>query len=43
VVFKDLQKLAHQHSQQEENTSKELLQKMQGNPFWIWNMQEHKQ
>jgi hypothetical protein len=42
VVFKDLQKLVV-HSQQEENTSKELFQRLQGKPFWIWNIEEHKQ
>jgi hypothetical protein len=41
VVFKDLQKLV-QHSQQE-NTRKELFQKLQNKPFWIWNIAEHKQ
>jgi hypothetical protein len=41
AVFKDLQKLV-QHSQQE-NTRKELFQKLQNKPFWIWNIAEHKQ
>ncbi|MFL6362475.1 MAG: hypothetical protein ACJ709_03405 [Nitrososphaeraceae archaeon] len=41
VVFKDLQKLV-QHSQQE-NTRKELFQKLQNKPFWIWNIEAHKQ
>jgi hypothetical protein len=41
VVFKDLQELV-QHSQQE-NTRKELFQKLQNKPFWIWNIAEHKQ
>jgi hypothetical protein len=41
VVFKDLQKLV-QHSQQE-NTRKELFQKLHNKPFWIWNIAEHKQ
>jgi terminase large subunit-like protein len=42
VLFKDLQKLVS-HSQQEENTSKELFQKLQNKPFWIWNIEAHKQ
>jgi hypothetical protein len=41
VVFNGLQKLV-QHSQQE-NTRKELFQKLQNKPFWIWNIEEHKQ
>jgi hypothetical protein len=41
VVFKDLQKLV-QHSQQE-NTRKVLFQRLQNKPFWIWNIEEHKQ
>jgi hypothetical protein len=41
IVFKDLQKLV-QHLQQE-NTCKELFERLQGNHFWIWNIQEHKQ
>ena len=41
IVFKDLQKLVS-HSQRE-NTSKELFQRMQGKPFWVWNIEEHKQ
>jgi hypothetical protein len=40
VVFKDLQKLVS-HSQQE-NTRKELFQRLQDKPFWIWNIEEHK-
>jgi hypothetical protein len=41
TVFKDLQKLVS-HSQQQEK-SKELFERLQGKPFWIWNTQEHKQ
>jgi hypothetical protein len=40
IVFKDLQKLVS-HSQQE-NTRKELFQRLQGKPFWIWDIAEHK-
>jgi hypothetical protein len=44
VVFKDLQKLVqHSQQQEEENTSKELFRILQGKPFWIWNIQEHRQ
>ena len=35
IVFKDLQKLVS-HSPQE-NTRKELFQRLQGKPFWIWD------
>ena len=41
IVLKDLQKLVSQ--QQKENTRKELFQRLQGKPFWIWNVEEHKQ
>jgi hypothetical protein len=41
IVFKDLQKLVS-HSQQE-NTRKELFQRLRNKPFWIWNIEEHKQ
>ena len=40
IVFKELQKLVS-HSQQE-NTRKELFDRLQGKPFWIWDVQEHK-
>jgi hypothetical protein len=40
-VFKDLQKLVSQS--QQENTRKELFQRLQGKPFWIWDNAEHKQ
>jgi hypothetical protein len=40
-VFKDLQELVSQ--QQRENTHKELFRRLQGIPFWIWNIEEHKQ
>jgi hypothetical protein len=41
IGFKDLQKLVS-HSQQE-NTRKELFERLKDKPFWIWNIQEHKQ
>jgi hypothetical protein len=43
MVFKDLQKLVSQSQQQQENTLKELFKQLQGKPFWIWNIAEHKQ
>jgi hypothetical protein len=36
-----MQKLVSQ--QQQENTRKELFQRLQGKPFWIWDKQQHKQ
>jgi hypothetical protein len=41
IVFKDLQKLVS-HSQQE-SRCRELSQRLQGKPFWIWDKQQHKQ
>jgi hypothetical protein len=47
IVFKDLQKLVShsqsQQQQQKENSRKELFESLQGKPFWIWNIDEHKQ
>jgi Terminase RNaseH-like domain len=40
IVFKDLQKLVS-HSQQE-NICKDLFQRLQGKPFWMWDKQQHK-
>src|SRR6187200_50033 len=40
MTFRDLQKLVSQ--QQKENTRKELFQRLQNRPFWIWNRQQHK-
>lgn len=40
MVFKDLQKLVS-HSQQQ-NRSKELFERVQDKPFWIWDIKEHK-
>ncbi|MFL6355770.1 MAG: hypothetical protein ACJ71C_04345 [Nitrososphaeraceae archaeon] len=40
MVFKDLQKLVSQS--QQENTCKELFQRLQGKPFWIWDIAEYK-
>jgi hypothetical protein len=35
IVFKDLQKLVSKS--QQENITKELFQRLQGKPFWIWD------
>jgi hypothetical protein len=44
IVFKDLHKLVSSHLQKEkEDTSKELFQRLQDKPFWIWDKQQHKQ
>jgi hypothetical protein len=40
IVFKDLHKLVS-HSQQEK-THKQLFERLQGKPFWIWDKQQHK-
>src|SRR5919198_5855837 len=40
VAFKDLQKLVS--SQQKENSRKELFQRLQGKPFWIWDKKQHR-
>ncbi|HJT49866.1 MAG TPA: hypothetical protein VJ729_16925 [Nitrososphaeraceae archaeon] len=41
MVFKDLQKLVSK--QQQESTHSELFTRLQDKPFWIWNIEEHKQ
>jgi hypothetical protein len=45
VLFKDLQKLVS--SAQHESTGnlkhKELLDRLENKPFWIWDIEEHKQ
>jgi hypothetical protein len=41
MLFKDLHKLVA--AQQQDNTRKELFQRLQGKPFWIWDIAEHKQ
>jgi hypothetical protein len=40
IVFKDLQKLV-QRSQQQQQSS--LFERLLDKPFWIWNIEEHKQ
>jgi len=41
MTFKDLQRLVSQS--QRESTGKELFQRLQEKPFWIWDKQQHKQ
>jgi len=41
VVFKDLQKLVL--AQQRESTRKEMFERLQNKPFWIWDIEQHKQ
>jgi hypothetical protein len=41
IVFKDLQNLVSQSQQQ--NVRKELFQRLQNKPFWIWDKEEDKQ
>ena len=41
IVFKDLQKLVS--AQQQDSTCKELFERLQDKPFWIWDIDEHKQ
>ena len=40
IVFKDLQKLVSQSQQQ--NSRKELFQRLHGKPFGVWDKQQHK-
>jgi late competence protein required for DNA uptake (superfamily II DNA/RNA helicase) len=40
IVFKDLQKLVS--VQQQEKTRKDLFERLQGKPFWVWDKQQHK-
>jgi hypothetical protein len=41
ILFKDLHKLVA--VQRQDSTSKELFQRLQNKPFWIWDKQQHKQ
>jgi hypothetical protein len=41
-MFKDLQKLVKQ-SEQEHNSTHDVFEKLRDKPFWIWNLEEHKQ
>jgi hypothetical protein len=40
IVFKDLQKLVS--APQQDSTHKELFERLQDKPFWIWDKQLHK-
>jgi hypothetical protein len=40
VTFKELQKLVQSQSSLEQP---QLLQRLRGKPFWIWDQQQHKQ
>jgi Terminase RNaseH-like domain len=40
IVFKDLHKLVSNSRQ--ENTRKELFQRLRNKPFWFWNIEEHR-
>jgi hypothetical protein len=39
VTFKDLLKLVQSQSRPEQS---QLLHRLRGKPFWIWNKQEHR-
>jgi hypothetical protein len=41
VTFKDLQKLVQSHSTAQQNEL--LFGRLKDKPFWIWNIEEHKQ
>jgi hypothetical protein len=41
IVFKDLHKLVS-HSQQQQQQSR-LFKRLENKPFWIWDIDEHKQ
>jgi hypothetical protein len=44
-MFKDLQKLVQQQEQQQQQTDSnhEIVERLRDKPFWIWNVEEHKQ
>jgi hypothetical protein len=41
VTFKDLQKLIQSQSDTSEQTK--LFERLKNKPFWIWNVEDHKQ
>jgi hypothetical protein len=44
VIFKGLQKLVQQSQQeQQRNSNYDLFERLRDKPFWIWNVEEHKQ
>jgi hypothetical protein len=40
VIFKDLQKLVQYSQQGQQNI---FFESLRGKPFWIWNVEQHKQ
>ena len=42
-MFKDLQKLVQKSQQEQERNSSNVCLKVQDKPFWIWDIEEHKQ
>ena len=43
-MFKDLQKLVQQQEQQQQTDSNhEIFERLRDKPFWVWNIEEHKQ
>ena len=42
-MFKDLQKLVQCSEQERNSTINTELDRLQKKPFWIWNIEEHKQ
>ena len=43
MTFKELQKLIH-HRQSESNSDRtRFFGRLKDKPFWIWNVEEHKQ
>ena len=43
-MFKDLQKIVQQQEQQQQTDSNhEIFERLRDKPFWVWNIEEHKQ
>jgi hypothetical protein len=42
-MFKDLQRLIQQSQQEQYSIINSKFEKLQGKPFWIWDIKEHKQ
>jgi hypothetical protein len=42
VTFKDFQKLVQESSTSSEQQNK-LFERLRNKPFWIWNVEQHKQ
>jgi hypothetical protein len=43
VTFKDLQKLIHNQQSEFNSEQTTLFQALKNKPFWIWDVEEHKQ